>query len=306
MNETHFADRLSDRCKEVGAAVCVGIDPVYERLPDEVRAGDRPDSAADRVASIQRYVRGVLNAVAPHAPCVKIQSACFERYLWLGVEAYFQTIREARDLGLIVIGDAKRGDIGVSASHYAAGCLGDSPFGDLNNAPGPDAITVNAYLGDDSLRPFLDHAAEMGKGVFALVRTSNPGGDAVQSLRLAEGRTVAESVAVMIDAMGAQPGYVGKCGLSLLGAVIGATKKDEAAQLRQLMPRTIFLVPGIGAQGAAVEDTRACFHPDGTGALLTASRSVLYAYEHATDMPWESAVRDAAIALKDQVSAMFR
>ncbi len=302
----HFADRVESRCAEVGAPLCVGIDPVYERLPREVLGGGPVSGsvkAREAVEAIERFVEGVLTSVAGHAACVKLQSACFERYLWLGVEAYHRLSHRARKLGLIVIGDAKRGDIDVSAAHYAAGCLGDSAFADLGSLPGPDALTINAYFGVDGIRPFMDVAAAQGKGLFALVRTSNPGGDAVQSLRLADGRTVAEAVARMIHELGSGPGYLGKGGYSLLGAVVGATKARDVAALRRLMPNQLFLVPGVGAQGATPEEVKACFNDDGGGALISASRSVIYAYEKARVADWRGAVEEAAARLNRQIAA---
>lgn len=304
----HFIDRLLSRCDTLDCPVCVGIDPVYERLPDELKVDDRSDgqgSAQQQVNAIDRFVIGVLQAVAPHVPCVKFQSACFERYLWRGVEAYHRLVHQARKQGLIVIGDAKRGDIGISADHYAAGCLGDAPYQDLDHVLGPDSLTVNAYLGDDGLRPFVDQAASDGKGVFALVRTSNASSDALQGLRLDDGRTVAQAVAQMIAALGSDVKLIGTSGYSLLGAVVGATKTADIAMLRKEMPQQLFLVPGFGAQGGSEQAVKACFKPDGTGAIITASRSVIYAYEGNTRVGWQKAIEEAAIGLKQQVRSIL-
>ena len=301
---SHFADRLLERCSKKGAAVCVGIDPVWGRLPESVRkAGpmQRAGGVKAAAAAIGRYVREVLEAIAPHVPCVKFQSACFERYLWPGVEVYYRSIQAARDMGLIVIADAKRGDIGVSAAHYAAGCLGDPEYTDLDLSAGPDAVTVNPYLGADSLTPFMEVAQKNGKGVFALVRTSNPGSDALQGLEVLGGATVAGAVAGIVAQVGAEERFVGESGYSLLGAVVGATKPQDAVALREAMPQQVFLVPGFGAQGGTADDVRACFKEDGTGALVTASRSVIFAYEGKDDPNWQAAVEAAAIDLRDQI-----
>jgi len=297
----HFADRVRRLCRDRGAPVCVGIDPVYERLPDDLRPGGPRVAADDRVEAIGKFCTAVMETVAPHVVCVKIQSACFERYLWPGVELFHRLVAHARELGVLVIADAKRGDIGVSAEHYAAGCLGPVPYEDLGKLLGPDALTVNSYLGSDSLDPFLAVAAANGRGLFALVRTSNPGSDTVQSLPLSDGRTVSDAVAQMIDEVGDDASLLGHCGDSLLGAVVGATKAADAARLRQLMPRQIFLVPGFGAQGGRAQDVAACFRPDGTGALITASRSVLYAYENRDGLDWQKAIEQAAIEMKTQI-----
>lgn len=274
---------------------------MWERLPEPLRRGSGAgDHAGHRVAAICSFCEAVLEAVTPHVPCVKIQSACFERYLWPGVEAYCGLVQKAAALGLVVIGDAKRGDIGTSARHYAAGCLADRAFDDLGAGRGPDALTVNAYLGADGLAPFLDVASRAGKGLFALVRTSNPGGDAIQALTLADGRSVAEAVAQVIADAG--EGLVGRSGYSLLGAVVGATKGRDIARLRRTMPKQIFLVPGFGAQGGSADDVRACFDESGRGAVVTASRSVLYAFEKEGG-DWQKAVENAALEMKEQVQA---
>ncbi len=294
---------------QTGAPVCVGIDPVYERLPRSLRAGadsaDGPD-ARDAADALLKFSLGVLDAVREHVPCIKIQSACFERYLWPGVEAYHKLVHEARQRGLIVIGDAKRGDIGISAAHYAAGCLADPAFADLGTMLGPDALTINAYLGPDAIKPFIDLATEQGKGLFALVRTSNPGSDTLQSAKLDDGQTVAQATARMLADLGAAPRLVGRSGYSLLGAVVGATKPDDIAALRDAMPQQILLVPGFGAQGGQAQDLKACFKPDRTGAVITASRSVIYAYEKTGGDNWQGAVESAAKQFKEQVASMLR
>ncbi len=281
------------------SAICVGLDPVLERLPASVRGSVDGSAAKPAAEAIFHFCRDVIDAVAEHAACIKIQAACFERYLWPGVEVYYRLIAHARQRGLLVIGDAKRGDIGASSAHYAAGNLADTRYSDLGNLPGPDALTVNSYLGGDGLQPFIDTAAAQGKGLFALVRTSNPGGDALQRLQLADGRSVSAAVAQIMAELG--DSHVASCGYSLLGAVVGATKPEDAAALRKLMPRQIFLVPGFGAQGGQADDVRACFNADGRGAIITASRSILYAFEKASG-DWLEAVAAATLEMKRQIA----
>jgi len=284
---THFADRLLKACVSKGSPVCVGLDPVLERLPDHI------DSAVPADA-IESFCLSVIDAVAEHVPAVKPQSACFERYGADGVAVYHRVVAHAKAAGLLVVGDAKRGDIGTSSAHYAVGLLG----GDH----GCDSLTVNGYLGGDGLEPFMQVAEQTGRGLFVLVRTSNPGGDAIQSLKLEDGRTVSEAVGDVVAALGAR--CVGESGYSNVGMVVGATKPQDAAQLRERYPQQVFLVPGFGAQGGGADDVRACFKPDGTGALITASRSVIYAY---VDKPgdWTSRVADAAKQLRDEVAAIL-
>lgn len=268
--------------------MCVGIDPVVGRLPAALRPAD--ESAARAVESIVAFTLDLLDAVTPHVGCVKIQSACFERYRAQGAAGLQKVLAAAADHGLQVILDAKRGDISLSAEHYAA-----AAFDPAQGSARPDWITINSYLGADGIKPFL----RSGFGAFALVRTSNPGSDAVQARRLTDGRTVAELVAALVADIGSNA--VGRQGYSALGAVVAATKADEAAALRALMPQQIFLVPGFGAQGGTAADVRPCFDQAGRGAVVTASRSVIYAFE--PDQPdWARSVSDAAAAFAREVA----
>ncbi len=186
--------------------------------------------------------------------------------------------------------DAKRGDIGTTAEHYAAFAF------DAMNA---DAVTLNMYLGADTIEPYL-RAQYADRGVFILVRTSNPGSDDVQSQSLSTGDTVAQMMADHVRALGAD--HLGKAGLSKVGAVIAATKPADARELRARMPEQIFLIPGFGAQGGTVETVRELFLPTGAGAIVTASRSVLYAYEKSPTADWQAAVRTAAEEFAEQIS----
>ncbi len=302
----HFADRLLAACRDRGAPVCVGIDPVLERLPARMRDTVDPRHARQCVKAIDAFCRIVMDVIAPHAPMVKFQSACFERYLWPGVESLHGLMRHARELGLLTILDAKRGDIGSSSAHYAAGCLAEPAFDDLGALVGPDALTVNSYLGVDGIQPMLDVARREGKGLFALVRTSNPGGDALQTATTRDGGRVVDVVADTMAAAGATTGMVGDSGYSLLGAVVGATRPEDAAALRTRMPQQVFLVPGFGAQGGTAADVRACFDRQGRGAIVSASRSILFAYEKDPSQDWRSAVDRAAAEMKRQVAEVLR
>lgn len=292
-SRAHPADRLLAAIERKGAPVCVGIDPVVERFPDSIRPSTT-DHEPTCAAAIAQFCGQVLRAVSPHVPCVKFQSACFERHRIPGLHALRSSIVLAKHLGLEIILDAKRGDIGTTAEHYAAAAF--EPL--WTDAPDmvPDWITINSYLGDDGIMPFLQRP---GCGAFALVRTSNPGGDAIQNLRLQDGRTLAHAVAELVAEVGR--GHIGGCGFSSLGAVVGATKKQDAARLRELMPQQIFLVPGFGAQGGGVEDVLPCFDSNGTGAIVTASRSVNYAFAPG-DPRWTESVGDAAAGFARQIA----
>ncbi|MDA0294778.1 MAG: orotidine-5'-phosphate decarboxylase [Planctomycetota bacterium] len=261
------------------APICVGLDPIISRLPDSI---DR----SDEVAAIEQFSRGVLDSVVGITPCVKVQAACFERYGSRGVAAMERVITAAVDADLLVILDAKRGDIGISATHYAAGAA----------ATGAHWITLNGYLGEDGVIPFLD----AGLGVFVLVRTSNPSGDEIQSPECGAG-TVAGLVGSMVGRLGES--RRGTNGLSSVGAVVGATKPEAAAELRAVMPDAPFLLPGYGAQGGGVDGVRAALDRRGGGVLVTASRSIIHAFiDQSGD--WRRCVKDAAATFAEEIGGL--
>lgn len=278
----HPADRLIDSIARCDAPVCVGLDPVIDRMPAAL-------AAVPPAAAIEAFSIAVIRACAGHVPAVKLQSACYERFGADGLAALRASMDAARQHGLVTILDAKRGDIGISASHYAAAAA----------AMGADWITASGYMGPDTLMPFLD----AGLGTFVLVRTSNPGSDALQSLALADGRTVAEAVADMVEELGAA--RCGAHGRSQLGAVVGATKPADGAALRARMHRTIMLVPGYGAQGGTLGDIRPLFGESGHDAIVTASRSVIYAFD-AADRDWTSSVARAAESFAREIREGIR
>jgi orotidine-5'-phosphate decarboxylase len=231
--------------------------------------------------AIRAFCRGVIDAVGEHVAAVKFQSACFERHGGAGVALLEELSHYAAAQGLCVILDAKRGDIGISAEHYAAAA----------RRMGAHALTVNGYLGPRTIEPYL----AAGLGAIVLVRTSNADSDLVQGPRLADGRTVAEMMADHVAALGEL--HVGENGYSDVGAVVGATKAEDGRALRARMPHQVFLVPGYGAQGGTAEDVRALLddRPEcGGGVLVTASRSVIYA-AGAGEEKWTGAIARAAL-----------
>jgi orotidine-5'-phosphate decarboxylase len=278
----NFADRLLQAIQEKKTPTCVGIDPIYSRLPAEIaehkELNDEYDSET-ALDAVLEYCRRVIKIVAPLVPAVKINSAFFERYYWEGVEGYFDLIQEADQSGLVVIADSKRGDIGSTAEMYARSALAEPDFTDMDDLTGPDAATVNAWAGLDGVQPFIDVAREDQKGLFVWVRASNPSAAAIQEARLESGQTVSEHLAQLVEEWASQDGLMGDAGFSALGAVVAPTDRDSTARLRELMPSCFFLVPGFGAQGGGPDDVFPCFKPNGTGALITASRSIIYAYE---------------------------
>ncbi len=260
----------------------VGIDPVYTRLPAAIRnhrqMNDEFDAAA-AVDAIFDFCTQTMRIVAPMVPAVKINIAFFEKYLWEGMETYYNLITEADDLGLEVIGDVKRGDIGHTAELYAAAHLENTELSGLEDTLAPDAITINGYPGTDGIEPFAEMATRQGKGVFVLVRTSNPSAAAIQDFTDAEGRSMYEKLAEVVGEIANKKGRVGENGYSNIGMVVGGTAPAVTTALRQKYSKIWFLVPGYGSQGASgAECVRFC-KPDGTGALINASRSIIYAYE---------------------------
>ena len=306
-----FADRLVAAIESKRAPICVGIDPIFEMFPDAIAgpvAGRNANDVTGVVDAIYKFTTRVLQIVAPHVPCVKFQSAYFEKYLWEGVEAYYSLIHEAKSLGLLVIGDVKRGDIGSTAEAYAAGHLLDPPFDDRDDIAAPDAITVNPMLGLDTLKPFVDAARASDKGLFVLVRTSNPGSVDTQDVTLADGRTWSEALADRLHPVAES--FVGASGFSSIGAVVGATQAHMMTSLRERLPRSIFLLPGYGAQGATADMTRAAFR-EGRGALVSASRSILYAhkdkkYAGQFGDDWEQAMERATLDMRDDLDRVTR
>jgi len=297
---THFADRLMAAVDEKNSCVVVGLDPRLDLLPaelcpDPAVAGYYPETAAEFIAEFNRQV---IDLVAPYAVAVKPQIAFYEQYGWAGLRAYAETIRRARRAGLLVIGDIKRGDIGTTAEAYAVG-----HFDHL----GADALTVNPYLGSDSLVPFLRMCREKGRGIFVLVKTSNPSSRELQDWP-GGGQALYRRVAELVREWGKE--LRGACGYSAVGAVVGATHPAEAAELRTMLPDCVFLVPGYGAQGATAADCAACFAPDGSGAVVNSARGIIHAYrpgggqEEVTD--WRGAIARAAETMRAELERVRR
>jgi orotidine-5'-phosphate decarboxylase len=269
--------------------VVLGLDPDPGRLwPEAVASVPATGSAAERAAAaVHRHCAAAIDAAGPACVAVKPQLACFERLGAPGWVALSATIGYARAAGLLVLADGKRGDIDVSAAAYAQALAGATatPFGDVDGL-GADAYTVNPYMGRDTLQALR----APGAGIFVLVRTSNPGAIDVEDLPTDTGERVWERVARLVDGLG-DPGP--DTGLADVGAVVGATAPQHIARMRELMPRTPFLLPGIGAQGGRVEDLAPAFAPGRAGGLISASRSIVAAHEQHGGAPGDAARREA-------------
>ncbi|MEN3342907.1 MAG: orotidine-5-phosphate decarboxylase [Actinomycetota bacterium] len=292
----HFADRLAEAVERKRSQLVVGLDPVAEQLPVELRGEtvlERPAAAA----ASARFCRGIVDAVAPHAVAVKPQSAFFEALGSDGVRAYEDVCDYARAAGLLVLADVKRGDVGSTARAYAAAYV--EPRGQL--PPLADAATVQPYLGRDGVEPFLAACRRGGAGLFCLVKTSNPGGAEVQDARLSDGRRLWQHVAELVREWGED--LVGERGLSAVGAVVGATFPREVEEVRRLLPRAVLLLPGVGAQGGTASDLGPAFTSGPASALVSASRSIIYAYR-SRGGDWRSAAGAEAASLSRRVWAV--
>ncbi|MBI3828355.1 MAG: orotidine-5'-phosphate decarboxylase [Planctomycetes bacterium] len=309
----HFADRLVAAVKAKGNPVCVGLDPRFDLLPQSIREdaakrhGNTPRAVAEAYLA---FNKALIDALADLVPVCKPQIAFYEEFGAEGIRAYAETVRHARQKGMLVISDAKRGDIGTTAVAYARAHLGGK---EITGGDGvgfdADALTVNPYMGRDTIQPYLDIGVTNGKGIFVLVKTSNPGSGDLQDLE-AGGKPIYEHVAAMIADLGAK--HRGASGFSPVGAVVAATYPQQARRLREVMPDSLFLVPGYGAQGATAEDAAASFRSDGLGAVVNASRGIIFAFKQEPyasqfgEAKFAEAARAAAQKMAAELNAALR
>jgi len=286
---TTFGDRVAEAVDRKRSQVLVGLDPRPELFPVELR-GEPPAEAA------ARFCRGIVDAVAPYVVGVKPQLAFFEALGPAGLFAFEEVCAYSHAAGLVVLADGKRGDIGSTARAYAAAYLEPREEG---AEPIADALTVNPYLGRDSVEPYLSACRRHGRGIFCVVRTSNAGGAEIQDLTLSDGRPLWHHVATLVAEWGAD--VVGDRGLSSVGAVIGATHPRAIAEARRLLPQSVLLLPGLGAQGATPADVARAFTSGPASALVAAARSVIYAYRQGSDEDWRSAAAAEAARLRSEV-----
>lgn len=288
-----FADRVAEAVERKRSQLLVGLDPRPELLPIELR-GATHINRASAAEACERFCRGIVDAVAPYVIGVKPQLAFFEALGADGVRTFEVVCQYARSAGLLVVADGKRGDIGSTARAYAEAYVepreGEPPLA--------DALTVNPYLGRDSLEPFLAACRRSGAGLFCLVKTSNSGSADIQDLLLSDGRPLWHQVAELVADWG--EAVVGQRGLSSVGAVVGATFPRAIGEARRLLPRAILLLPGIGAQGAGAADVARAFTSGPASALVPVSRTIIYAFRSDTD-DWRNASAQAAAHLRREV-----
>jgi orotidine-5'-phosphate decarboxylase len=287
---THFADRLVAALRAKGNAACVGLDPRWESLPLAIRQRHEQDNLDAVAAAYDDFCTRVLDIVAPLVAVVKPQSAFFEACGPAGLAVLQRLLRRARERGLLTLLDGKRNDIASTAAAYADAAFGGvSIAGTTHPVWDADALTVNPYLGRDAVEPFLQSARRSGRGVFVLVRTSNPGAGLFQDLDCG-GEPLFLRVGRAVNAWSAE--NLGACGFGDVGAVVGATHPRELALLRQALPNTFFLVPGFGAQGGTATDIAAAVRLDGLGAVVNNSRGILFPF-HPDEPKWEARVEAA-------------
>lgn len=290
MNNLHFPDRLAQAVTRCGNALCVGLDPRWESLPKTIRDKHAGDGLIGAARAFEAFCVRVLELARGKAPVVKPQSAFFEACGPEGMQAQANVLRVASELGFVTILDAKRGDIASTATAYADAAFGGTRIAErVYPVWNADSLTVNPYLGLDSVEPFLKSAQADRRGMFVLVRTSNPGASLFQDVDCA-GSKLYRRVAEAVNAWN-EP-TLGECGLGAVGAVVGATHPAELAELRRFMPNVWFLVPGYGAQGGSAEDVRVAFRSDGLGAVINSSRGVTFPFKP-DDPDWESAISRA-------------
>ena len=286
-----FFDRITQAITACKTPLIVGIDPRLGNLPASIRNRVAQDDLEETARAFEKFGCEIIDVVASFVPAVKPQAAFFEMLGPAGMVALANVIDHATDKGLLVILDGKRNDIGSTATAYARGYLGRKP----KSGWGCDALTINPYMGDDSLQPFIDRALETGSGLFALVKTSNPGSNTFQEL-VSQDRKLYQHVANWVQASAKM--NTGKCGYGVLGAVIGATHPAHLAELRLSMPNTFFLIPGFGAQGGRAADIATAFDSSGGGAVVNSSRGIIFAYEQSefdAASSWQKAVELATL-----------
>lgn len=310
----HFADRLIEAVQAKGNPICVGLDPRLSQIPKHIREkalkGEKSPTAAAADAILE-FNKGIIDAVADVVPVCKPQIAFYEIFGHEGVRAYEETLKYAKNKGLITIADAKRNDIGSTAAAYSKAFLGEVEiFEEENEVIMPifdaDSLTVNAYLGWDGVKPFVEEGDKYGKGIFALVKTSNPSSGDLQDLETGDGQLIYEVMGQLVESWGAD--HIGDSGYSLVGAVVGATYPEQAKVLRGIMPKSIFLVPGYGAQGGGAADVKPCFNEDGLGAVVNSSRGIIFAYEKLEgfdETSYAEAAREACMVMKKDLESVL-
>lgn len=305
-------DQLIDKIKETSNPTVVGLDPRLSYIPDFIKNeayekyGKTPKAAAQ---AFYMFNKEIIDAVYDLIPAVKPQVAMYEQFGADGIESYINTIKYAKSKGLVIIGDIKRSDIASTAQAYSDGHIGQVVVEDNSyEIYHEDFITLNPYLGYDSIEPYMDNCKNYERGLFVLVKTSNPNSGQIQDL-IVEGEKLYEKVGKLTSSWGEQ--LIGKYGYSSVGAVVGATHPKQAEKLREIMPNTYFLVPGYGAQGGTAKELSVCFNKDGLGAIVNSSRGIIAAHQNKkykdeySEKEFAQAARAAVQDMKKDLATCF-
>ncbi|MCR5692088.1 MAG: orotidine-5'-phosphate decarboxylase [Eubacterium sp.] len=304
-------DQLVSNIKKTNAPIVVGLDPNIDYVPSYIldqaikNQGETLEAAG---AAIWEYNKGIIDACYDLIPAVKPQVAMYEQFGLPGLEAFKKTVDYCKEKGLVVIGDVKRGDIGSTSTAYAKGHLGGVTIGNTKcYGFNEDFVTVNPYLGTDGVKPFVDVCKEENKGIFVLVKTSNPSSGEFQDQKV-EGKPLYEMVGAYVDKWGAD--VVGTSGYSAVGAVVGATYPEMGKVLRKIMPKAYILVPGYGAQGGTADGLKPYFNEDGLGAIVNSSRGIICAYKQDKyasfgEKNYADASRQAVIDMREDINSIF-
>lgn len=300
-------DRLIEKIAEKQNPTVAGLDPKLEYVPASIKEkcfakyGKTLDGAA---AALFEFNKALIDSLYDIVPAIKPQAAYYEMYGWQGVKALCDTIEYAKSKGMFVITDGKRNDIGTTMEAYAAAHLGTTEVGgELVEAFGADALTVNGYLGTDGIKPLASICKEKDKGIFVLVKTSNPSSGELQDMKLDTDETVYEHMGKMCEAWGSE--LMGKHGYSAVGAVVGATYPQQLLEMRAKAKHTFFLVPGYGAQGGGADDVKNAFDKNGLGAVINSSRGIMCAWKKQglSEDDFALAARNEAIRMRDEIVA---
>ena len=301
-------DRLIEGIKRTNNPTVAGLDPKLDYIPDFIkeqafaRYGRTLEGAAE---ALFVFNKGLIDALCDIVPAVKPQAAYYEMYGWQGVRALEKTIAYAKSKGMFVITDGKRNDIGTTMEAYAKAHLGETAVeGEVYEPFGGDALTVNAYLGTDGVKPVLNVCKEKDKGLFILVKTSNPSSGELQDRTLDDGLTIYRTMGGMCEKWGEE--LMGQYGYSGVGAVVGATYPQQLGELRKELPHTFFLVPGYGAQGGGAKDVAPAFDENGLGAIINSSRGIMCAWKKEEGLDpaeYAAAARREAIRMRDEITA---
>lgn len=294
-------DKLIKKIKAMQNPTCVGLDTSFDYLPDEMKEGVTDLKGA--AAQITEFNKAVIDSVYDIVPAVKVQIAYYEMYGAAGIKAFENTLKYARKKSLTVIADCKRNDIGSTASCYSKAYLGKTVVNDKELRAFPaDMLTVNGYLGADGIKPFVDDIKNCDKSIFVLVKTSNPSSGELQNLKLENGEFIYERMGALVEEWGKDT--IGEYGYSEVGAVVGATHPEEAANLRKKFPHTFFLIPGYGAQGGSAQMLKVCFDGRGLGGIVNNSRGIICAYKKPeySGMNYADAARAACLDMQQDLA----